>query len=125
VLSSFRVFVIVFQASSRKTANFRTKELLFSNGLRIKSNHNVSLLIDTRDEDKGPRRSKARALTVSGIFREIEEKESRDRIRAKLVERHPHIREFAHHPDAQVFSIKATSFLLLGGLTNAYFEFVT
>ena len=105
----------IYMVSHKDTQKYRN----------LTDNPNVSLLIDTRDEDMGPKRSKARALTVSGIFREIKEKESKDRIRAKLVERHPHIREFAHHPDAEVFSIKATSFLLLEGLTNAHFEQVT
>jgi nitroimidazol reductase NimA-like FMN-containing flavoprotein (pyridoxamine 5'-phosphate oxidase superfamily) len=105
----------IYMVSHKDTQKYRN----------LTDNPNVSLLIDTRDEDKGPKRSKARALTVSGIFREIREKERKDRIRAKLVERHPHMREFAHHPDAEVFAIKATSFLLLEGLTDAYFEPVT
>jgi nitroimidazol reductase NimA-like FMN-containing flavoprotein (pyridoxamine 5'-phosphate oxidase superfamily) len=104
----------IYMVSHKDTQKYRN----------LTDNPNVSLLIDTRDVDRGPRRSKARALTVSGIFREIKEKESKDRIRAILVDRHPHIRKFAHHPDAEVFSIKATSFLLLEGLTNAYFESV-
>jgi nitroimidazol reductase NimA-like FMN-containing flavoprotein (pyridoxamine 5'-phosphate oxidase superfamily) len=105
----------IYMVSHKNTQKYRN----------LTDNPNVSLLIDTRDVDKGPKRSKARALTVSGIFRETKEKEGKDRIRAILVERHPHMREFAHHPDAEVFSIKATSFLLLEGLTNAYFESVT
>lgn len=105
----------IYMVSHKNTQKYRN----------LMENPNVSLLIDTRDEDKGPRRSKARALTVSGIFREIKEKESTDHIRAKLLERHPHMREFAHDPDAEVFSIKVTSFLLLEGLTDAYFEAVT
>lgn len=102
----------IYMVSHKNTQKYRN----------LMENPNVSLLIDTRDEDKGSRRSKARALTVSGIFREIKEKENTDQIRAKLLERHPNMREFAHEPDAEVFSIKVTSFLLLEGLTDAHFE---
>jgi nitroimidazol reductase NimA-like FMN-containing flavoprotein (pyridoxamine 5'-phosphate oxidase superfamily) len=105
----------IYMVSHKNTQKYRN----------LTDNPNVSLLIDTRGVDKGPKRSKARALTVSGIFQQINEKENKDHIRAILAERLPDMREFAYHPDAEVFSIKATSFLLLEGLTNAYFESVT
>ena len=84
----------------------------------------VSLLIDTREEDRGSRRSQAKALTVTGVFEQIEDDNIRHRIREALMRRHPQLEGFADHPDAEVFSIRIHSFLLLDGLTNSYFETV-
>ncbi len=91
----------------------------------MKQNPSVSLLIDTRDEDTGPGRLKARALTVHGVFQEIRDTAKRDAIRAKLIEKQRHLKEFANHPDAEVFSVKIESLLLLNGLTDAHFETFT
>jgi nitroimidazol reductase NimA-like FMN-containing flavoprotein (pyridoxamine 5'-phosphate oxidase superfamily) len=90
----------------------------------IKNPH-ISLLIDSRDEDTGPRRFKAKALTVSGVCEQIENQVNKDFARAQLLKRHPHLKEFALAPDAEVLRIRVTSFLLLDGLTNSYFETVT
>ena len=84
----------------------------------------VSLLIDTRDEDLGSGRIKTRALTVSGVFQPIPDTDQKEHLRAKLLERHPHMEQFATHPDAEVFSIRIKSFLLLEGPTKAHFETV-
>lgn len=88
----------------------------------LKENPFVSLLIDTRDEDTGSGRLKAKALTVEGAFEGIEDEARKDTIRNRLLERHPHLRELALHPDAEVFSIKVMSFLLLSGPTDSHFE---
>jgi nitroimidazol reductase NimA-like FMN-containing flavoprotein (pyridoxamine 5'-phosphate oxidase superfamily) len=82
----------------------------------------VSLLIDTRDEDTGSARLKAKALTVEGAFEGIEDEARKDIIRNRLLERHPHLGTLALHPDAEVFSIKVLSFLLLRGPTDSHFE---
>jgi hypothetical protein len=79
-------------------------------------------LIDTREEDAGARRSKARALTIGGVFQKMEEGTKKDRVRARLLERHPHLREFFDHPDAETFSVKVESVQLLEGPTESYFE---
>ena len=88
----------------------------------LAQNPAVSLLIDTRDEIRNSGRLRAEALTVEGEFQPIEDagKEAlvRDRIRA----RHPHLEEFISEPHSAVFSIRITSFLLLRGPTDAYFE---
>jgi hypothetical protein len=39
-----------------------------------------------------------------------------------LLERHPHLKAFFERPDAEVFSIRIASFLLMDGVTNAHFE---
>jgi nitroimidazol reductase NimA-like FMN-containing flavoprotein (pyridoxamine 5'-phosphate oxidase superfamily) len=86
-------------------------------------NPSVSLLIDTREEHSGSRRSRAKALTVSGLFQEMEEGKKK-RARARLLERHPHLTGFIDDADAELFCIKVTSFLLLNGLKEAHFETV-
>lgn len=82
----------------------------------------VSLLIDTRDEDTGQRRLAASALTASGVYEKIEDQQRKDSIRERLLEKHPHLKEFASDPDAEVLSVKVTFFLLLQGITNSHFE---
>lgn len=87
-------------------------------------NRSVSLLIDTREEHPGPRRPEARALTVSGTFKEIDDENKKIQVRSKLLDRHPHVKEFVDHPDAEILCIRVESFLLLNGLTDAHYETV-
>jgi len=102
----------IYMATFKKTTKFRN----------LMENPDVSLLIDTREEHAGPLRPEAKAMTVDGTFQEIEDHTKKARIRAKLLEKHPHLGEFLAHPDAEVFCIKVRSFLLLDGLTEAHFE---
>lgn len=88
----------------------------------LSENPKVSLLIDTRDENPGPRRPDAKALTVDGVFARINDPQKEAEVRSKLLETHPHMKTFLDQPDAEVFAIRITSFLLLDGLTDAYFE---
>jgi nitroimidazol reductase NimA-like FMN-containing flavoprotein (pyridoxamine 5'-phosphate oxidase superfamily) len=88
----------------------------------LMGNPMVSLLIDTREEDLPERRSRARALTVSGRFRPVEDADKREAVRERLLERHPHLHEFAHHPDAELLCVRLESFLLLDGIADAHFE---
>jgi nitroimidazol reductase NimA-like FMN-containing flavoprotein (pyridoxamine 5'-phosphate oxidase superfamily) len=81
----------------------------------------VSLLIDTRE--KSPR-SQAKALTVEGVFCKIETAQKRRQVAAKLLQTHPHLETFMQHPEADVFCVKISSFLLLDGLQKAHFETV-
>jgi nitroimidazol reductase NimA-like FMN-containing flavoprotein (pyridoxamine 5'-phosphate oxidase superfamily) len=87
-------------------------------------NPSVSLLIDTREEHLGSRRSDAKALTVSGTFGKIDDENKRTQVRSNLLAKHPHVKEFLNHPDAEIFCIRVESFLLLDGLTDAYYETV-
>jgi nitroimidazol reductase NimA-like FMN-containing flavoprotein (pyridoxamine 5'-phosphate oxidase superfamily) len=82
----------------------------------------VSLLIDTRLADISARPVGTKALTVNGTFQQVEDRSKRELIRAKFLERHPHMREFAEHPAAELVSIKVTSLLLLQGIADAHFE---
>ena len=90
----------------------------------LMKNRSVSLLIDTREEHLGSRRPEAKALTVSGTFKKIDEKNKKIQVRSKLLHRHPHVKEFLDHPNAEILCIRVESFLLLDGLTDAHFETV-
>jgi len=85
-------------------------------------NPTVSLLIDTREEEKGKRRIYIKALTVSGEFQTIKDPMKRDFIRSKFLKRHPHLADFLNDPGAELFSIKIRSFQLLDGVKDAFFE---
>ena len=84
----------------------------------ILKNPDVSLLIDSREVMP---RQQAQALTVSGVFQSIDEKNKRERVKAHLVKQHPHLKKFIKNPDTVIISIKVQSFLLLDGLTDSHF----
>jgi nitroimidazol reductase NimA-like FMN-containing flavoprotein (pyridoxamine 5'-phosphate oxidase superfamily) len=102
----------IYMVSHRNTAKFR-------NAIE---NPSVSLLIDTRSEGEGERRQPPRALTVTGLFERVENAARREAIRARLLERHGHLREFAAHPEAEVFAVKILALQLLDGITDSYYE---
>jgi general stress protein 26 len=88
----------------------------------LMENPTVSLLIDTREEEKGQRRIHIKALTVSGEFQTIKDPGKRKLIRSKFLKRHPHLADFLNDPGAEIFSIRIKSFQLLDGVKNAFFE---
>jgi nitroimidazol reductase NimA-like FMN-containing flavoprotein (pyridoxamine 5'-phosphate oxidase superfamily) len=102
----------IYMVSHKQTKKFQN----------VMKNPAVSLLIDTREEVVGSRRSNVKALTVNGMFQKIEEGPKKDFVRARFLEKHPHLKEFTHDPDAEIFSVRVESFLLLEGPVNAYFE---
>jgi hypothetical protein len=71
---------------------------------------------------RGDKRQKAKALTVNGVFERIEDSDKRSNIVAKFLDRHVHFKQFADHPDAEVFSVRIQSMQLLDGVTDAYYE---
>ena len=87
-------------------------------------NPSVSLLIDTREEQATSRPLQAKALTIAGLFQEIDDERKKRLARARLLERHPYLTEFIDQTDTEVICIKATSFLVLNGLKEAHFETV-
>lgn len=101
----------IHMVTHRNTAKFRNAT----------KNPSVSLLMDTRLEEGG-RRQRAQALTVTGLFERIEIPERREAIRARLLERHAHLRDFAAHPEAEVFAVKILALQLLDGITDSYYE---
>jgi len=88
----------------------------------LKNNPHVSLLIDTREAHPGERRLETRALTITGEFRPIHDREKKITAGARLTAAHPYLRDFVNSKDAEIFSVKVVSFLLLEGLSDAYFE---
>ena len=85
-------------------------------------NPSVSLLIDTREDHRGPHRPEAKAMTLTGACEVIEDESKQALVRARLLKRHPHLNAFLGHPDAAILCVRIGSFLLLDGLTDAYFE---
>lgn len=85
-------------------------------------NPTVSLLIDTREEEKSQRRINIKALTVSGEFQPIKDPGKRELIHKQFLDRHPHLADFLNDPGAEIFSIKIKSFQLLDGVKDAFFE---
>jgi nitroimidazol reductase NimA-like FMN-containing flavoprotein (pyridoxamine 5'-phosphate oxidase superfamily) len=104
----------IYMISHKKTRKFAN----------LMSNPSVSLLIDTREEDRGSKRANVRALTVEGEFQKIDDLARKDLIRERLLRTHPHLNDFIHDPDAEIFSIKVKTFQLLDGVKNSYFEAV-
>jgi general stress protein 26 len=90
----------------------------------LMENPTVSLLIDTREEEKGQRRIYIKALTVSGEFQTIKDPRKKDFIRSKFLKRHPHLTDFLNDPGTEIFSIRIKSFQLLDGVKDAFFETV-
>lgn len=88
----------------------------------LEGNSAVSLLIDTREEDVDHRRRNIRALTVSGVFQKMDDPAEQERVLRLLLERHPHLREFADSGEAKVFAVRARSFQLLDGVSRSHFE---
>jgi nitroimidazol reductase NimA-like FMN-containing flavoprotein (pyridoxamine 5'-phosphate oxidase superfamily) len=88
----------------------------------LEGNSAVSLLIDTREEDVDHRRKDIRALTVSGVFRKIDDDTTVDAIIRKLLQKHPHLEDFAKSSGIKVFAVRAKSFQLLEGVSRAHFE---
>ena len=86
------------------------------------ANPAVSLMIDNRDT---AHRTAARAMTVEGVFQKIRDPVKEVKVRRKLLSSHPHLDEFMGHPEAEVFQINIKSFLLLDGLTRAFFQEVS
>jgi len=88
----------------------------------LMENPTVSLLIDTREEEKDRRRIDIKALTVSGEFQTINDSGKKALIHGKFLKRHPHLVDFLYDPGAEIFSIRIKSFQLLDGVKNAFFE---
>ena len=87
-------------------------------------NPSVSLLIDTREEQVDSYPLQAKALTIAGLFQEIDDEYKKRLARARLLERHPYLAGFIDQTDTELICIKATSFLVLNGLKEAHFEVV-
>jgi len=84
-------------------------------------NPRVSLLIDTR-AGKGPEeRAAVQALTIAGTCAPVREQREKGSVGRQLVNQHPHLKELAEHPDADIICVQLDSFLLLDGPMKAYY----
>jgi nitroimidazol reductase NimA-like FMN-containing flavoprotein (pyridoxamine 5'-phosphate oxidase superfamily) len=101
-----------YMVTSRETQKFRN----------LADNPNVSLLIDSREKFKGPNRNEANALTVSGRIDEIRDDKKKRDVSRLLLERNPYLEELFQQEDTAVLCVKADSFLLLKGLSEAHYE---
>jgi len=97
----------IYLSTLRSTTKFRN----------LMQNPAVCLLIDTREVAP---RSQARALTVEGICRSIDEATARKVARERLLASHPHLEKFLAHPDNEILRVEISNFLLLKGLSEAH-----
>ena len=102
----------IYMVSHRETTKFKN----------ITENPSVSLLIDTREEHSGPRRQEAKAITLDGFYKKIEDGKKEELVRSKLLERHPHLKSFMADSGTEILCIRIRSLLLLDGISEAYFE---
>lgn len=90
----------------------------------LTENNSVSLLVDTREDHTGTRRTDLKAITITGMFQEIKDDEKKASVKLKFLERHPYMNEIIDKKDSEIFCINVTAFLFLDGLTDAHFESV-
>ncbi len=86
----------------------------------LQENPCVSLLIDTREEDRNLGVGQKKALTISGIFQKVDPSRKKG-ILAKFLARHPQLKELVDDPEAVLISVRVQSFQLLQGVRDAYF----
>jgi len=98
----------VYMVTHKNTTKFKN----------LQNNPWVSLLIDSRETQP---RSNAQALTIDGIFVPLVDEGKKQKIRDKMLESFPHMKEFIHHPESEFIRIKINSFLFLEGLTQSHF----
>jgi general stress protein 26 len=86
----------------------------------LQENPCVSLLIDTREEDRNLAVGQKKALTISGVFQKVDPVRKKV-IRAQFLARHPQLKELVDDPDSVLISVRVQSFQLLEGVQDAYF----
>jgi hypothetical protein len=89
-----------------------------NSGNNIQKNPSVSLLIDSRETQP---RSNAQALTIGGVFIPLVDDNKIQKIRDRMLESFPHMKDFIHHPESEIIRVKINSFLLLDGLIESHF----
>lgn len=102
----------IYMATYRKSQKYKN----------LMENPSVSLLVDTREENTGAHRPEAKAMTIAGTYHRIEDRQKVAMVREQLLKRHPHLEPFLKGPDGEIICVRISSFLLLNGLTESYFE---
>ncbi len=82
-------------------------------------NPEVSLLIDTRGEQK---RLQTQALTISGTCQILEDVSEISRVRKAFKHHHPHLHSLIRKGNVAYICVKFDSFLFLDGPENAHHE---
>src|SRR4030042_1501474 len=90
--------------------------------INLTRNPVVSLLIDTREEDRRGEGIKIKALTVEGEFQTMDDPVKKDAVRLRLLKKNPNLIHFLNDPDAEIFSIGLKSFQLLDGVRDVFIE---
>ena len=98
----------IYMATNRSTKKFKN----------LQKNPAVSLLIDSREVNP---RQQVQALTVTGVYQPVDGKQEKEKIKTRLLERHPHLVDFMSHSHTVMLSIKVQSFLLLNGISSSHF----
>jgi len=101
----------IYMVTQRETKKYRN----------LKENPSVSLLIDTRQTDN---KNRIKALTITGTFQDSIDENKKSIIRARLLERHPDLKEFIDDPAAEIIAVKFKAIQLLDGIKDSYFETV-
>ena len=86
----------------------------------LQENPCVSLLIDTREEDRKMAVGQKKALTITGTFQKVDPQRKKG-IRAQFLARHPQLKDLVDDPETVIISIRVQSFQLLEGVRDAYF----
>jgi len=86
----------------------------------LQENPCVSLLIDTREEDRNLALGQKKALTITGTFQRVDPARKKV-IQAQFLARHPQLKELVDDPEAVLISVRVQSFQLLEGVRDAYF----
>lgn len=86
----------------------------------LQENPCVSLLIDTREEDRTLAVGQKKALTIGGVFQKVDPARKK-MIRAQFLARHPQLKELVDDPETVLISVRVQSFQLLEGVRDAYF----
>ena len=102
----------IYMVTQKKTSKYKN----------MIENPHLSLLIDDREENTAALRQSSKALTISGTFQAIDNMNKKKSAADRLIKRHPYLNVFIDDPETEIFCVKIVSFLLLDGLTNAYFE---
>jgi nitroimidazol reductase NimA-like FMN-containing flavoprotein (pyridoxamine 5'-phosphate oxidase superfamily) len=85
----------------------------------MQSNPSVCLLVDDRQQNP-EKRSALRALTVNGSC-EFLSGEEEEAAKTAVVERNPHLADFATRPDVAALRIRPKSLQLLKGPSDSYY----
>ena len=94
----------------------RKDSVKFGNLLK---NSSVSLLIDTRKNSRDGINNKTKALTVTARFCEIRDESEHEKAKNMLLEKHPDLNIFLDDPEACIFAVDISSFLLLTGFSDS------